>query len=141
MGRPQLDDRRMLNGIMWKFRAGVAWRDVPERYGSWASLHTRFRRWAADGTRPPRSSGATHPQPILAAGTGRPPNHCGTSNPMPPATTRPPRTATRRSAYGPRRVMSGTGWPYARRSRASYSSHWPSSASVNSTSMNRPPPF
>ncbi|WP_443030998.1 IS5 family transposase [Streptomyces sp. ACT-1] len=50
MGRPRLDDRRMLNGIMWKFRAGVAWRDVPERYGSWASLHTRFRRWAADGT-------------------------------------------------------------------------------------------
>ncbi len=33
-----------------EFRAGVAWRDVPERYGSWASLHTRFRRWAADGT-------------------------------------------------------------------------------------------
>ncbi|MFF9078752.1 IS5 family transposase [Streptomyces rubiginosohelvolus] len=50
MVRPRLDDRRMLNGIMWKFRAGVAWRDVPERYGSWASLHTRFRRWAADGT-------------------------------------------------------------------------------------------
>ncbi|WP_437099002.1 IS5 family transposase [Streptomyces flavidovirens] len=50
MGRPRLDDRTMLNGIVWKFRAGGAWRDVPERYGSWASLHTRSRRWAADGT-------------------------------------------------------------------------------------------
>lgn len=40
----------VLNGIVWKFRTGVAWRDVPERYGSWATLHTRFRRWAADGT-------------------------------------------------------------------------------------------
>lgn len=50
MGRPRLDDRTVLNGIVWKFRAGVAWRDVPERYGSWASLHTRFRRWATDGT-------------------------------------------------------------------------------------------
>ncbi|GAA4098439.1 hypothetical protein GCM10022214_73690 [Actinomadura miaoliensis] len=40
----------MLNGIVFKFRSGVAWRDVPERYGSWRSLHTRFRRWAADGT-------------------------------------------------------------------------------------------
>ncbi|MFI6512073.1 IS5 family transposase [Streptosporangium sp. NPDC050855] len=50
MGRPRADDRRILNGIVWKFRAGVAWRDVPERYGPWASLHTRFRRWAADGT-------------------------------------------------------------------------------------------
>ncbi|MEU5191620.1 IS5 family transposase [Streptomyces klenkii] len=50
LGRPRLDDRMVLNGIVWKFRTGVAWRDVPERYGSWASLHTRFRRWAADGT-------------------------------------------------------------------------------------------
>ncbi len=40
----------MLNGIVWKFRTGTAWRDVPERYGPWQSLHTRFRRWALDGT-------------------------------------------------------------------------------------------
>ncbi|CAM5444342.1 transposase [Streptomyces purpurascens] len=49
-GRKRLDDRRVLNGIGWKFRTGTAWRDVPERYGPWAILHTRFRRWAADGT-------------------------------------------------------------------------------------------
>ncbi|MFB6876640.1 transposase [Streptomyces sp. NPDC056323] len=46
---PGLDDRMVLNGIVLKFRTGVAWRDVPERYGSWATLHTRFRRWAKDG--------------------------------------------------------------------------------------------
>lgn len=45
-----MDDRTVLNGIVWKFRTGTAWRDVPERYGSWATLHTRFRRWANDGT-------------------------------------------------------------------------------------------
>jgi transposase len=45
-----LDDRTVLNGIVWKFRTGTAWRDVPERYGPWATLHTRFRRWALDGT-------------------------------------------------------------------------------------------
>ncbi|RSS26146.1 transposase [Streptomyces sp. WAC05458] len=39
-----------LNGIVWKFRTGVAWRDVPERYGPWATFYTRFRRWARDGT-------------------------------------------------------------------------------------------
>lgn len=50
MGRPRLDDRRVLNGIVWRFRTGAPWRDVPERYGSWRSLHTRFRRWAKDGT-------------------------------------------------------------------------------------------
>ena len=49
-GVPRADDRRVLNGIVWKFRTGVAWRDVPERYGPWATLHTRFRRWAMDGT-------------------------------------------------------------------------------------------
>lgn len=49
-GRKRLDDRRVLNGIVWKFRTGTAWRDVPERYGSWQTLHTRFRRWALDGT-------------------------------------------------------------------------------------------
>ncbi|WP_086722522.1 transposase [Streptomyces carpinensis] len=38
-GRPRLDDRTVLNGIVGKFRAGVAWRDVPERYGSWTTLH------------------------------------------------------------------------------------------------------
>ncbi|WP_405875614.1 IS5 family transposase [Streptomyces xanthophaeus] len=50
LGRPRLDDRTIPNGIEWKFRTGVAWRDVTDRYGSGASLHTRFRRWAADGT-------------------------------------------------------------------------------------------
>lgn len=49
-GRRRLDDRRVLNGIVWRLRTGVAWRDVPERYGRWATLATRFRRWAADGT-------------------------------------------------------------------------------------------
>jgi transposase len=36
----------VLNGIVGKFRTGTAWRDVPERYGPWATLHTRFRRRA-----------------------------------------------------------------------------------------------
>ncbi|MFE6497415.1 IS5 family transposase [Streptomyces sp. NPDC057747] len=49
-GRKRLDDRTVLHGIVWKFRTGVAWRDVPGRYGPWATLHTRFRRWALDGT-------------------------------------------------------------------------------------------
>ncbi|MFJ5221106.1 transposase [Streptomyces sp. NPDC088354] len=49
-GRKRPDNRMVLNGIVWKFRTGSAWRDVTERYGSWTTLHTRFRRWAADGT-------------------------------------------------------------------------------------------
>ncbi|MFD8525686.1 transposase, partial [Streptomyces capillispiralis] len=49
-GRPRRDDRVVLNGIVWKLRTGSAWRDVPERYGSWQTLYTRFHRWALDGT-------------------------------------------------------------------------------------------
>lgn len=49
-GRPRGDDRRVLNGIVWKIRSGAPWRDVPARYGSWKSIYTRFRRWALDGT-------------------------------------------------------------------------------------------
>ncbi|MGP8304188.1 transposase [Streptomyces inhibens] len=36
LGRRRPDDRMVLNGIVWKFRTGVAWRDVPERYGGGA---------------------------------------------------------------------------------------------------------
>ncbi|MFJ5279746.1 transposase [Streptomyces parvulus] len=49
-GRPRSDDRLVLNGIVWKLRTGSDWRDVPERYGSWQTLYTRFRKWALDGT-------------------------------------------------------------------------------------------
>lgn len=49
-GRPRRDDRVVLNGIVWKLRTGSAWRDVPETYGSWRTLYTRFRRWALVGT-------------------------------------------------------------------------------------------
>ena len=33
-GVPRVDDRRVLNGILWRFRTGSPWRDVPERYGA-----------------------------------------------------------------------------------------------------------
>ncbi|MFD7284577.1 transposase [Streptomyces sp. NPDC059863] len=48
--RKRLNDRTVLNGIVWKFRTGTAWRDVPERYGPWATPHTHFCRWAMHGT-------------------------------------------------------------------------------------------
>ncbi|WP_079408344.1 transposase [Streptomyces sp. 3211] len=50
VGPPRLDDRRVLNGIVWKLRTGTEWRDVPARYRPWRSLCTHFRRWALDGT-------------------------------------------------------------------------------------------
>jgi transposase len=32
-GVPRVDDRRVLNGILWRFRAGTPWAEIPERYG------------------------------------------------------------------------------------------------------------
>ena len=39
-----------VEGVVWKYRTGAPWRDVPERFGKWNSIYKRFNRWAADGT-------------------------------------------------------------------------------------------
>jgi transposase len=48
-GRPPLDRRATVNGILWRLRTGAPWRDVPERYGHWNSLWRCFRRWCQNG--------------------------------------------------------------------------------------------
>ena len=41
--------REQFNGILWRFRTGSGWRDVPERYGSWSTLYDRFNAWSKAG--------------------------------------------------------------------------------------------
>ena len=48
-GRPPLDRRATVNGILWRLRTGAPWRDVPERYGNWNSIARCFRRWCQRG--------------------------------------------------------------------------------------------
>lgn len=48
-GHPWAEHRRILNGMFWKLRTGVQWRDIPERYGPWSTIHDRYRRWCQDG--------------------------------------------------------------------------------------------
>ena len=48
-GVPRVDDRRVLNGILWRFRTGSPWRDLPERYGPRTTCYNRFVRWRAAG--------------------------------------------------------------------------------------------
>ena len=43
------DKRRAVNGILWVLRAGVPWRDMPERYGNWNSVLAWFSRWSKSG--------------------------------------------------------------------------------------------
>ncbi|WP_371871180.1 IS5 family transposase [Phytohabitans rumicis] len=44
------DHRQVINGILFRVRTGVPWRDVPSRYGPWKTLYKRFTRWQEDGT-------------------------------------------------------------------------------------------
>lgn len=37
------DHRQVINGISWRLRTGAPWRDVPEKYGPWKTLHERLR--------------------------------------------------------------------------------------------------
>ena len=48
-GRPAKDNRQILNGIIWVVRSGAPWRDLPERYGPWETVYSRFRKWIEDG--------------------------------------------------------------------------------------------
>lgn len=48
-GVPRVDDRRVLNGILWRFRSGAPLAEVPERYGPSTTCYNRFIRWRKDG--------------------------------------------------------------------------------------------
>ena len=47
--RPPKDNRQMLNAMVWLARSGAPWRDLPEHYGPWESVYSRFRKWIDDG--------------------------------------------------------------------------------------------
>jgi transposase len=52
-GRPGgqwANHRKVINGILFRARTGVPWRDLPDRYGRWQTVYERHRRWSADGT-------------------------------------------------------------------------------------------
>ncbi len=44
-GRPGRENRRHLDGIVWRAREGARWRAIPERYGKWNTVWRRFARW------------------------------------------------------------------------------------------------
>ncbi len=48
-GRPAKDNRLFVEAVLYRFRAGIPWRDLPERFGDFRVVHTRFSRWASRG--------------------------------------------------------------------------------------------
>ncbi len=49
VGRPARDNRLFVEAVLYRYRAGIPWRDLPERLGDFRVVHTRFSRWAACG--------------------------------------------------------------------------------------------
>lgn len=48
-GKPRVDDRRVISGIVHVIRSGGCWVDAPEVYRPRKTLYNRFQRWAAKG--------------------------------------------------------------------------------------------
>ncbi len=48
-GRPARDHRTMINAMLWLTKTGTPWRDLPERYGPWRTVATRFYHWTKSG--------------------------------------------------------------------------------------------
>ena len=43
------DNRLFVEAVLYRYRVGIPWRDLPERFGAWKQVHTRFARWAKNG--------------------------------------------------------------------------------------------
>jgi transposase len=48
-GRPNLDHRPIINGMLWIARTGAPWQDLPTRYGPPGTVSSRFYRWRKAG--------------------------------------------------------------------------------------------
>ena len=40
------DDRLFVEAVWYRYRAGIPWRDLPERFGDFRVIHTRHTRWS-----------------------------------------------------------------------------------------------
>src|SRR5262249_7786831 len=49
VGGTAADNRLFVEAVLYRYRAGIPWRDLPERFGDWKIVHQRFSRWAKRG--------------------------------------------------------------------------------------------
>src|SRR5580700_6345136 len=49
VGTTAKDNRLFVEAVLWRYRSGAPWRDLPERFGDWNNTHRRFSRWAKTG--------------------------------------------------------------------------------------------
>jgi transposase len=48
-GRPPVDRRKVVNGILWIMRTGAPWRDLPSEFGKWGTVWDLFDTWNSSG--------------------------------------------------------------------------------------------
>ena len=48
-GRPATDHRLIVEGMLWVARTGSCWRELPERFGPWSTVASRYQRWVKEG--------------------------------------------------------------------------------------------
>jgi transposase len=49
VGVTAADNRLFVEAVLYRYRAGLPWRDLPDRFGDWKNVHRRFSRWARSG--------------------------------------------------------------------------------------------
>src|SRR5258706_11051451 len=73
-GRPATDHRLIVEGMLWVARTGSSWRELPEHFGPWTTVASRYQRWCKEGiwTRilqvllPPEASFFSSALPLLS---------------------------------------------------------------------------
>lgn len=50
MGRPMRGHRLLIEGAIYRYRTGIAWRDLPAEFGPWRTVWKRHHRFSTDGT-------------------------------------------------------------------------------------------
>ena len=48
-GGTAADNRLFVEAVIYRYRVGIPWRDLPESFGDWKATHRRFRRWCESG--------------------------------------------------------------------------------------------
>jgi transposase len=49
VGTTEKDNRLFVEAVLYRYRAGIPWRDIPERFGEFRVIHTRHTRWSKTG--------------------------------------------------------------------------------------------
>ena len=50
VGTTAKDNRLFVEAVMHRYKTGIPWHNLPERFGDFKVIHTRFRRWSKKGS-------------------------------------------------------------------------------------------